>query len=105
MGELADKPFEFDGQYYETLQQAVAASLFAEEDTCNIILRGNTSGDGATVEAWNYGIVQMDFGGFRYTLNDGKYIDTGDSYVSLKGHGGILEGNGKVIVSNGGAFS
>ena len=62
MSELADKPFEFNGQYYETLQQAVNASLFAEEDTCNIFLRGNTSGDGATVEAWNYGIVQIDFG-------------------------------------------
>lgn len=86
--------FSFNGQKYNTLQEAVNAAIASEDDETVITLTATTSGDGFTAKD---GHVNIDFGSFMYYLNPGKTLSLDNSYVAMTGKGGELVGEGTII--------
>lgn len=96
--------FEMNGAKFGTLQEVFNA--IGDGQAADIKLLQDVEGDGAILPEGKNAMIFLDFGAFRYDLNDGKYIDLSSSEACLSaGEGGAVKGKGFVIKSKGGSLS
>ena len=87
-----ERPFEFKGASYVTLQEAfdaVAAAGVGTDSLNCIRLLSDASGNGATMPEEYIYYLEWDLGGYAYTLEDGS-IDACLSGLYVKGNGGRI---------------
>lgn len=98
-----DGAFRYDGVVYNSLQEAVDASL-AGGAGGYITLLHDARGNGASVVAAEDRDLLIDFAGFHYYIIDGYSLCTGASNTVLKGNGGGLTAGGTVLTSDSGSL-